>query len=241
MNFSKLLLLLMLAIPVQAALTADQILEKADEVRFPSGSASVRTVVVSKKPGRSTDESAEYDVWVKGRDRTLIRVLSPASDRGTAILMAEGGLWIFLKNVSKPLRVSLQQRLIGEVSNGDLARTNFVGDYTPVIIEKQPAFYVLSLKAKRDDVTYGSIKLWVQRTTFKPLKAAFYAVSGRILKVGSYEGYKMMHGHEHPSRIVFTDAVTKGKVSTITYDDITPRTDLADKYFTKDYLKKLKY
>jgi len=40
---------------------------------------------------------------------------------------------------------------------------------------------------------------------------------------------------------VFTDALVKGQVSTITYGDIMPRNDLADKYFTKDYLKKLKY
>jgi len=80
-------------------------------------------------------------------------------------------LWVFLPDISKPLRISLQQRLLGDVSNGDLARANFVGDYMPSIEEVRQAFYVLLLKAKSEDVTYGSIKLWVDKKSFRPLKA----------------------------------------------------------------------
>ena len=155
--------------------------------------------------------------------------------------MVDRDLWVFLSEVAKPLRISLQQRLLGDVSNGDLARANFVGDYKPFLSETHAAFFVLILKAKTEDVTYGSIKLWVDRQSFRPIKAAFYASSGRILKVGSYENFKPMKDGIHPTRVVFTDAILKGQVSTIDYGDITPRDDLVDKIFTKDYLKKLKY
>ena len=234
-------LLFGVVLPARAGLTADQILARTDEIRFPSGDSSVQATVTSKKPGRSVEDKAVYEVWIKGRDRTLIKTLSPATDRGTSILMVDKDLWVYLPDVSKPLRISLQQRLLGDVSNGDLARANFVGDYKPTLVESHRTFYVLLLKARSEDVTYGSIKLWIDRPSYRPLKAAFYAASGRILKVGSYEDFKPMAGGIHPSRVVFTDALVKGQKSTIHYSDIAPRNDLADKYFTKDYLKKLKY
>ena len=37
----------------------------------------------------------------------------------------------FLSRVSQPVRLSLAQPLVGQVSNGDIARANFAGDYAP--------------------------------------------------------------------------------------------------------------
>jgi len=226
--------------PACADLTADQILANADAIRLPAGDSSANVTVVSTTPSGKR-ETAGYEVWLKGTGKTVIKTLSPAADRGTSLLMLGHDLWVFLPSVSKPIRISLQQRLLGEVADGDLARANFVGDYLPTILETKPNFYVLDLRAKSENVTYGRIKLWVDRSNFRPLKAAFYAVSGRLLKVGSYEDYKSIAGAVRPARLVFTDAVAQGHVSTIYYDTITPRDDLAEKYFTKDYLKKLKY
>jgi len=229
-----------LSLPVWSDSTADKILAKADSIRMPHGDSSVNTLIVSQKPS-GTIEKTGYEVWLKGTEKTIIKTISPAADRGTSILMLGHDLWVFLPTVSKPVRISLQQRLTGEVSNGDLARANFVEDYTPTLVEAKPSFFLLLLKAKSEDVTYGSIQLWVERPSCRPLKAAFYAASGRILKVGSYENYKSFNGVMRPSKLVFTDALVKNQISTLYYDKITARTDLADKYFTKDYLKKLKY
>ncbi len=225
--------------PVEAALTPAAILEKAEAIRMPGGDSRVETHVVSTRPDGHRDE-ASYEVLLKGRDRTLIKTLSPAIDRGTSLLLLAHDLWVFLPNVSKPVRVSLQQRLIGEVANGDLARANFIGDYSPKLIENKRTFYCLLLTAKSENVTYGQVKLWIHKTSFRPMRAAFYAASGRILKVGSYEDYKSFQGIMRPSRLVFTDAVEKGKQSTILYSEIA-RESFPEKLFSKDYLKKLKY
>ena len=238
--FGGVLTALFSPVPASSSLTADAILAKSDAIRVPAGDHSVIATVISVDPNGRKDK-ATYEVWLKGINKTVIKTLAPVSDRGTSILMLGHDLWAFLPMVAKPIRISLQQRLLGEVSNGDLARTNFVGDYRPELVESKPNFYVLQLRAKSDDVTYGSIKLWIDRPTFRPLKAAFYAESGRLLKVGSYEDFKPMAGATRPSRLVITDAVVRGQVSTIYYEKITARDDLAEKYFTKDYLKKLKY
>jgi hypothetical protein len=225
--------------PAHAALSAEKILRLSDAVRLPNGDFKVDAKVISTKPNQT--DVAAYEALMKGKDRTLIKTFSPATERGTSVLMVQRDLWVFLPAVSKPIRISLQQRLVGEVSNGDLARMNFVGDYTPKIVESKPAFYRLDLVAKSDDITYGRIQLWVAKKTFRPLQAAFYAASGRLLKVGTYEDYRMLAGAMRPGRLVLKNAVEKDRVSTIYYTDMENEGTLPEKYFTRDYLKKFKY
>ncbi len=224
----------------QTELTADQILLKADEVRNPQLDYTSQVKVTSLKPGREPS-AATYEVMIKGRDKTVIKTLTPPVDRGRVLLMLGKDLWAFLPDVSKPLRISLQERLLGEVANGDIARVNFYGDYTAEVLRTEDielrSYYVLSLTAKADDVTYAKGILWVDKENFSPLKAEFYGISGRILKTCSYEDYKELAEGRRPSKLVMRDPIVKGQMSTIEYDkmDAAP---IPDKYFTKDYMKK---
>ena len=223
--------------------SAEAILQKTDEVRSPQLDYKVLVNVTSIKPGRDS-RTAKYEVLIKGRNKTLIKTLYPKVDRGTSTLMIDYDLWVFLRTISKPLRISLQQRLFGDVSNGDIARANFSGDYNPKILRieniDEKEYYVLELFAKDEKVTYHRVILWVQKDNFHPFKAEFYAVSGRILKTCSYEDYRLVLDRLRPTRLVLDDPLVQGKKSIIEYKNMT-LTDLPEKYFTKSYLKKLKY
>ncbi|VAV85716.1 FIG00859523: hypothetical protein [hydrothermal vent metagenome] len=222
---------------------AAEIVKKADEVRSPQLDYTVDVVVTSIKPGRS-NRVATYEVLVKGHDKTVIKTIAPTIDRGTTLLMLGRDLWAFLPDLSKPIRISLQQRLIGDVANGDIARANFSGDYTPRLLRtekiKGKDYYVLELIANDDKVTYGKVVYWVNKRNFHPLKAEFYAVSGRLLKKCSYEDYKRLAGRLRPTSLVLKNPLTKGRFSIIKYDRMKIK-KLPSKYFTKNYMKRLKY
>jgi hypothetical protein len=220
-------------------LSASQMLARADAIRFPSGDQEVKTTVTFVRPNHEADVG-KYDVLTKGSEKTLIKTLAPATEHGNSFLMVGHDLWAFISNVSQPVRISFQQRLLGDVANGDLARANFVGDYTPTLLKQNDRYYVLNLVAKSEDVTYGRVLLEIEKKTFRPVKAQFFAVSGKLLKTGSYEGYRLLAGALRPTRLVFDNPVIQGQKSVITYTEMNTG-DFPDKYFTKDYLKKLKY
>ena len=220
-------------------LNADAIVAKADEVRNPRLDYTTHVRVTSFRKGRQTRQ-AEYEVLVKGRDRTLIKTMAPASDRGTSMLMVGRDLWTFLRDVSQPVRISLQQRLVGEVAVGDIARANLSGDYRARLVKEDRDSYFLELLAVREDVTYGKVAYWVRKDDFRPLRAAFYAASGKLLKKCTYEDYRTMAGRARPARLVMTDPIVTGQKSVIEYDRIDVA-ELPAKYFAKDYLKKLVY
>lgn len=220
---------------------ARSILEKADEIRFPAEGFQVDVFISSSAPDQDT-EKRRYRILSKGNENTVVMILEPASERGQIMLMKKRDLWVFVPNVSQPIRLGLAQRLTGEVANGDLARANFSGDYTPTILRTEKVngedHYVLELVAADRGVTYHRILLWVNKGTFRPHKTEFYTLSNRLMKTCSYENYRDMAGKSRPSRLVMEDALRLGEKSVLEYEHMKLR-DLPEKIFSKDYLKKL--
>jgi len=220
---------------------AKSIVEKADQIRFPQEGFEVDVAITTTAAGQVTD-ARKYKVMSKGNENTIALVTEPASDRGQALLMRGRDLWIFLPNVSQPVRLSLSQRLTGQVANGDIARANFSGDYTPRVLRTEKLdgvdYHVLELTAVDKSVTYNKVLYWVRQSNFHPRKAEFYSLSDRLLKTAHYEDFKPLAGKPRPARIVMQDALRKGEESVLEYSDMKLR-DLPDKMFSKDYLKRL--
>lgn len=217
------------------------IVERADRVRFPAGGFQVDVAITNFNNGQAA-EARRYRVLSKGNENTVVMITEPAAERGQIILMKDRDLWVFLPNVSQPVRLALSQRLTGEVSNGDIARANFAGDYVPQVVRTEEIggepYYVLELNAADRGVTYRRVMYWVHQKTFRPHKAEFYSLSNRLLKTCLYEKYEKMAGAVRPTRLVMDDALRKGEQSVLEYSGMAPR-DLPDRVFTKDYLKRL--
>lgn len=220
---------------------ARSIVEKADLVRFPAEGFQVDIAINTNQPGQQV-ETRKYRVLQKGNENTVVMVTEPASERGQIILMKGRDLWVFMPEVSQPVRISLAQRLTGQVANGDLARANFAADYHPKVLRNETIkgenYLVLALTAVDRSVTYQKVIYWVNEKNAWPLKAEFYSLSNRLLKKSSYENFQMLAGRLRPTRLVMEDALRSGEVSTLEYREMKLR-ELPDKVFTKDYLKKL--
>jgi outer membrane lipoprotein-sorting protein len=220
---------------------ARSILEKSDEIRFPREGFQVDILVSSSSPNQDTD-TRKYRVLSKGTENTVVMILEPASERGQIMLMKGRDLWIFVPNVSQPIRLGLAQRLTGQVANGDLARANFTGDYEPKVLRTEKLdgedYYVLELLAVDRGVTYHRVLLWVNKSNHRPLKAEFYSLSNRLMKTCVYENFERMAGQIRPTRLVMSDALKPGDTSVLNYASMKLR-ELPDKVFSKDYLKKL--
>lgn len=234
------------SLPASAAAESDEdvaasIVQKADEVRFPADSFEA-TVAIETAGAGDAAGVRKYRVLSKGKDNTVVMVTEPASERGQIMLMKGHDLWVFMPNVSQPVRISLSQRLTGQVANGDLARANFSGDYDAKVLRTEKIenddYYVLELTAKERSVTYHRVIYWVRKSNAWPLKAEFYSVSGRLLKSCSYEGWKRVAGRQRPTRLVMQDALRPDEKSVLDYSEMKAR-EIPDRVFTKDYLKRL--
>lgn len=226
-----------------SALAADidpiKIVQLSDEVRFPRESFEVEVRIISTG---DIPEDRTFKVTSKGNENSIVSMLEPAEDRGQVILMKGRDLWIFMPEVSQAIRLSISQRLTGQVANGDIARANFGGDYNPTLLRTESIngkdYWVLELIAVDKTVAYHKVIYWVDQSNNFPFKAEFYSLSGRMLKTCEYHDFKRVLGRMRPSRLVMINGLRVDSVSTLVYSKMALR-DVPDKMFTKDYLNKI--
>lgn len=236
------LAIVLLFAPPAGADEAADIVRDADRARRPGQSFVWKIAVTNHEKGKEPSVDS-FEVFVKGTARVFVKFIAPPRNVGRSLLGLDRDLWIYLPDAGKPVRIPLSQRLVGQVANGDIARVDYAGDYTPALAGEETVdgvpCHVLDLKANTKEVTYAAIKYWVSRDGRRPVKAEFYAGTGTLLKTGRFDSYKTTAGGQAiATRLVLTDAIRKDRSSIIEYGQITVR-DLPDKYFDKNYMKTL--
>ncbi len=220
---------------------AEEIVRLADAIRFPQDDYQV-DVTITSLSNTGEKEAHKYQVLSKGQDSALVNTVYPPAERGQILLMKGRNLWVYMPEVSQPIRLSLAQRLTGLVSNGDLARANFSGDYHAKVLRTEAIenldYDVLELTAVDRSVTYHRVVYWVNTNSSHPYKAEFYTVSGKLMKTCYYTDFQQVEGSLRPMRLVMKDALKKDEESVLEYSNMQRR-KIPDKVFTKDYLKKL--
>lgn len=232
MSIGILALLVFCISPVKAEENqAQAIFEKVDNVRKFFDCFSVDAKIISYKGDNKVSDSV-LKIYSKGSDNVLVNFILPTSDKGKKLLMKGNNLWMYFPSNNKSIRIPPAQRLNGEVSNGDVARSVMSEDFYPVKLSEEKEFYVLELKAKTASAPYGQITLWINKSEDSHMtRAEFYTFSGKLLKVADYEGYKFFGEKEFPTRMVITDAINKSNKSVIEYENVA-KIELSDEIFT---------
>lgn len=206
-------------------------LEASDHFRGDWPSVVVRTRI-DNYDGEELAETAEFEVAIKG-DNSLVRFLSPRS-KGQSLLMRGDDMWFYLPSVARPVRITPIQRLLGNTSNGDVARMRYTSDYNAVIegeeaVEDIPCV-ILDLRAKRKGATYQRIRYAVREADSMPIRAEFFLTSGRHLKTAFFEEPTTMAGRTIVSRIVIDDRMNAVSRTVMTFLSFVPKA-IDDKVF----------
>lgn len=206
---------------VMAAPEPAKLVRSADEGRLPNQDVSF-IAIVTDYSGKKKLRELRYHVKVKPPKYSLVETVFPERQKGRKLLMREDDLWFYSPGLRRPTRVSFQQRLTGEVANGDISRTNFADDYTAVLEENENVgsvkAYRLLLTANKKSVTYQQIRYWISADDDPvPVKAEFLTASGKLLKRAEYGDIKQVLGRRRITKTWVSDAVQKSKRSLIEF------------------------
>jgi outer membrane lipoprotein-sorting protein len=211
---------------------AEAVLKHSDAYRNGWPSYALHVKITSFESGKA-DEEKLYEVSQKGTGKTYVEFLSPR-EKGQHLLMLGDDMWVFLPDTSRPVRITPLERLSGDASNGDVARTNYAADYTPVYLRTEKVAgedcYVLSLTAKRKGATYQQIVFWVRALDARPVKAEFHLTSGKLIKSATFDDFVSVGGHSQLRRMTLYDEIRHNSHSVLEYSEIAPR-ELPDKLF----------
>jgi outer membrane lipoprotein-sorting protein len=225
-----------------AALPAEEILRRADRAVLGETAAYTLRMTV-ERPGKA-ERVVEMKGWKKGNALGLVRYTEPAKERGTAYLRNGASTWLYLPNAEKVVRVGAKQNFGGgDFSNADIFRLSLVDDYVPTLAGEETvegqACYRLELKAKDRSIAYDRVTYWVRTDgTFYPVRAEYYAISGKKLKWLVASEVARLGSRARPTKLVMESALETGARTTIRFLAIEDGVTLDDRMFTASALER---
>ena len=235
-----------------AAPTAQAILAASDAVRNPDKPFGLTVTLVEYRNGKQTDSNT-LNVYSKadtnsGQFRSLIRFAAPVRDMNKLMLKNGNDLWFFDPSSKASIRLSPQQRLLGQAANGDVVTVNLAKDYKAELAGEESVqdgerqtrkCYKLALAGAAPDVTYNRIEMWIDIATSRPVKARFFTESGQLLKTAYYRRYQPQLGVERPTEAVIIDGLDPNWVTVMRYSDYAYR-EIPEAWLQRDYLPRFK-
>ena len=231
-----------------AALNAQELLRTTDAIRNPGRPFSVKVTLTEFENGKQVDTSTLMTYSrandANGQFASLVSFVQPARDAGKLMLRNGDDLWFFDPGTKASVRLSPQQRLMGQASNGDVVTVNLAKDYSAKLLAEEDVMdgerrtrksYKLGLDATAASATYTTIELWVDVETSRPIKGKFFAESGRLLKTVYYRRYQPQLGRDRPTETVIIDGLNPQSVTLMRFSDWASPA-IPQTWFHRDYL-----
>lgn len=225
-----------------AALTASQVLDKVDAaVNGPKDQGYTSRLVLKDKNGGQ--KVRELLMLQKGRDRRLVRFLSPADQRGIAFLSLPGNIqYVYLPAFGKVRRIS------SSVKNSSFAGTDFTYEdleasrwsekWDAKITGQEEGTTVLELTLRPGASSgYSRLVVHVPTDSFYPVRVEHFDRNGQLAKVLVREDLRQVKGY-WISMLTRMEDVKTGHVTEMAVSDVQLDTGIGDEKFSERWLTK---
>ena len=171
--------------------------------------------------------SADFDVYVQGRDKGLI-VFRGGKNGGRKVLTNKDRMWLLVPGSSHPVPITANQRLLGGASFGDVARLRFSEDYSAKATGERDTVggrdcRVLELTAKSSRVSFPRVLLSVDEKARTPCRVRFFLASGKEARAVTFTKFREQAGKtivaEMEVRELLGSASSAGTLTRLEYRD----------------------
>ncbi len=187
-------------------------------------------------------------VWMKRPDRSFIRIIAPAKEKGIGSLRINNEMWNYLPKVERTIKVPpsmmLQPWMGSDFSNDDLVKeSSIINDYTKKVLGKvkinnQSAYQIELTPLPDAAVVWGRIVYFIRVADRMPLRMEYYDERGNVVKTLSFSKVRELDGRKIPTHWVMQSSAKPENSTTIVVKKVRFDRVIADKIFTLRNLRK---
>ena len=229
----------------EGSANARAILDKVDDLyRSKSSHARLVMEVVTKHWSRRL----VMEAWTKGKEKSLVRILEPKKEKGTATLKVGGVIWNWLPKVKRVMKVPssmMSDSWMGShFTNDDMVKeSRMAEDYTFEITfrgerEGKKIVEIACTPKPTAPVEWGRVVVVVEDRTWIPLKMLYYDEDGELARTFTFSGVKEMGGRKIPTEMRVVPAGEPGEYTLVRYERIEFDVNLPDDLFSLRRLRR---
>jgi outer membrane lipoprotein-sorting protein len=222
------------------------VMNRIDDMHRGASSHGIMTMAVQTKEWTRT---MSMEAWSSGLDYSLIRILEPKKERGTATLKAKHDLYTYLSKTGQTIKITggmMGSSWMGShFTNDDLVKETRLADEYEIALSKEgkvsgEAMYVFTLSAKPDAaVVWSKVELTVRQSDLVPTQEFFYDEAGKANRAMQFENYKDISGHKVAMQLTMRLLDGSNEFTRITYQSLAFDVKTESAFFSVQNLKSL--
>jgi len=225
---------------------AKEILRQIDDMWRGTSSHSVLTMQV--KTAHYTRDM-RMEGWSKGKDKTLVRILSPLKEKDTATLKSGNSIYSYLPRTDRTIRLTsgmmMGSWMGSHFTNDDLVKESRMDeDYDPSISfeGKRDGMGIIefTLIPKPDAaVVWGKIVAIVLADSYMPLKYYYYDEDMNIARTMTFSRFELLAGKTRPKVMRVVPADKPDEFTELIYEELDLDVQIEDEFFSLAMLKRM--
>lgn len=194
------------------------------------------------------ERTLSMEVWSKGKDYSLVRILSPRREKGTATLKDAKNIYTWLPRTARVIRLSSAMMgtswMGSHFSNDDLVKeSRMSSDYVSRIafegLEKGRKIIRIAMKPKAEAaVVWGKVTIDLDATSKLPIVTLYYDEKGRLARTMTFGALKAFGDRTVPSSMRLTPADKPTEFTEMRYDKLQFNVALDASFFSVAQLKR---
>jgi len=188
------------------------------------------------------------DSWSKGKDKSLIRILSPLKEKDTVSLKSGNTMYTYLPKTDRTIRLTSSMMMgswMGShFTNDDLVKESRLSeDYDPAITfrgernGRQVIEFTLNPHADAA-VVWGRIVMEVTADEHLPIIASYFDEDNILARTIVFHDIQEMGGRRLPALLKVVPADTPGEFTELVYESLRFDLDLPDSFFSLQELRR---
>lgn len=234
--------------PKKEKITVAGLIKKVDRLYRSDSSKSLLKMKI-ETPNWS--RTMKMEMWTKGMDYTLIRILSPKKDAGITTLRRKKEMWNFFPKITKVIKVPpsmmMSNWMGSDFTNDDLVReTSLLEEYDASFftLPKDPTskkYYLIRLIPKKQTASvWGKIEIKVRKKDLIPLEQNYFDEKGKMKRTMTLKKIKYFGKKKLPAIMELVPLSKKANKTTIEYISATFNYKLKKDAFSLRQLQKKK-
>ena len=225
--------------PPPAAPSARELLDRIDDLY--RGSSS-HAVMVMKVVTQHWTRELEVEAWSRGKERSLMRILAPRKEKGTATLKSGNNIWNYLPKVRRVIKVPSSMMggswMGSHFTNDDLVKENRMAEDFAFEVsgrggEGAGAWVEITCMPKPDAaVVWGKVVVRVRPESSMPDNIRYFDEDMELARTMTFSDVETLGGRALPTVMRVVPADKPGESTEVRYKSMRFDTDVPESLFT---------
>lgn len=191
--------------------------------------------------------SLTLESWSLGREFSLVRILAPKKEQGTATLKANRDLFTYLSNTGRTIKITAGMMggswMGSHFTNDDLVQVSRLSDDYDVKLvfngeDKGVKVYRFALTPKPSaKVVWGRVETTVRADDLTPIQSTYYGEDGKPVREMASSEIREIDGKRLPMKMVMRPLDGSGEFTQVTWQKLDFGASLDEGFFSLQRLK----